>query len=224
RVVTVRFKPVSDAARLVDQLLGPCGAYRVPKALKLITIEDQPERLARIAEAIGSWDLPPRSVELTVSLIMARRDDGGADKGLVGEIRGVTETLSEVTSYTTFERVGTASVRAMEGGEASLELGGRYKVAFRVGGVDPERGIVQLQPFSLSRLPRPGEAASGLGTVPHRLLSMELDLPEGQMHLVGAPGRARDKALFLALTVWALDDAERSLLPDDLGAPLSPEE
>ncbi len=216
RVVPVRYKPVSDAARLVDQLLGPCGAYRVPKALKLITVEDEPERLARIAEAIGSWDVPPLNVEMTVSLIMARRDDAGPEKGLVGEIRGLTETLSQVTSYTRFERLGTASVRAIEGGEASVELGDRYKVEFRVEGVDPSRGIVQLQPLSLSRLRRPGEVASGLGTVPRRLLSMELDLPEGQMHLVGAPGRARDKALFLALTVWTLDGEAGSRLPAGL--------
>jgi hypothetical protein len=204
-VVPVRYKPVSDAARLVDQLLGPCGAYRVPKALGVITVEDEPERLERIADAVASWDAPPRSVEVTVSLIMARREEGAAGEGFVGEIRGVTETLSEVTAYTTFERIATATIVASEGRDATIDLGGRYRASFRVGAVDTRRGIVQLEPFSLERVPGPGEVASGMPRRVRRLLSADLDLPEGQLHLVGAPGRDREKAIFLALKVWSVD-------------------
>ena len=53
RVIAVRYKPLSEASAVVEELLGPCGAVRVPKTSRLLTVEDEPERLDRIARALG---------------------------------------------------------------------------------------------------------------------------------------------------------------------------
>lgn len=198
RVFTLRYRPVAEGAQLIDQLLGPCGSYKVPKSLRLVSVEDEPERLARIAEALASWDLPPRTVEITVSLILASRDPAPPG-GLAQEIRGVSDTLSQITRWTRFDRIGSVTLRVAEGGEAEADLGEGFSVAFRLAGVDSERHVIQLEPFDLRRTPGNGEAGAGLGGPRTLLGGLTLNLLEGKLNLVGAPGRQQDRALFLAL-------------------------
>lgn len=207
RVFTIRYRPVSEGALLVDQLLGPCGSYKVPKSLRLLSVEDEPNRLARIAEALASWDLPPRTVEITVSLILASRDPAPPG-GLAQEIRGVSETLSQVTRWTSFNRLGSVTLRVAEGGEAEAELGDGYSVAFRLATVDKERQVVQLEPFDLKKSPGNRETGAALGGARVVLGGLTINLPEGKLNLVGAPGRQQDRALFLALRAVSLPDNE----------------
>lgn len=200
RVVAIRYKPVGEAALLVEQLLGPCGAYRIPKALKVITITDEAQHLERARQALVSWDVPPRTVEVSVSLILATRD-APPREGIAGEIREVSEQLAQLTRFTRFERLGTATVRALEGGQAEAEIGGHYRVVFHVQAVDAERGIVRIEPFELYQQPDPAEAGAAR-PAPRRVLGMAVNLPEGRTNLVGAPARGNERALFLALTAW----------------------
>lgn len=65
--------------------------------------------------------------------------------------------------------------------------------------VDKERQVVQLEPFDLKRARETGRleqlwGAAWSGRADHQL-------PEGKLNLVGAPGRQRNRALFLALRV-----------------------
>lgn len=201
RVLEIKFKPLGEAAALVGQLLGPCGTYRVPKALGVVAIEDEREILDRVSEALASWDVPPPVVEVSVSLVLATRDAPPAG-GIAEELRDVSETLSRVTRWTNYERIGSATLRIAEGSRAEADLGERYRVAFRVGGVDPDRGIVHLEPFDLLRMPHPNEAASGLRSPRLLLANSALNVFEGRPNFVGAPSRTRDRAIFLALEVW----------------------
>lgn len=200
KVFPIRYKPISEAVLLVDQLLGLCGSYKVPKALRVVSVQDEPAQLEKIAQALASWDTPPRQVELTVSLILATRT-APPSKNLAGEIGQVSESLAQLTRFTSFERLGTVTLRAHEGGTAEGEIGEKYVVSFRVEGVDPERGIVRLGPVELFQR-KDGREAGAADSSPRRLISMTVNLPEGRMNLVGAPGRGNDKALFLALTAW----------------------
>jgi len=201
RVFEVHFRPVSEAVLLVDQLLGPCGSYRVPKALGVIAVEDEPRALERVARALESWDVPPSSVEVTVSLILATREAPPAG-GLRAELRDVSETLSRVTRWTHYERLGSARLHAVEGGTVQADLGQRYRVSFRVDAVDPDLGVVRLEPFDLLRLPGPEETAAGLRSPLVILANSALNVFEGRLNLVGAGSRQRDRALFVALEVW----------------------
>lgn len=207
RVVTVRFKPLPEAAMLVEQLLGPCGAYRVPKALRVITVTDEPQQLERVAQALASWDVPPRPVEISVSLILATREPAPGKNQIMKELRDVSEQLAQLTRFTHYERLGTATVRAVEGGGAEAEIGERYTVSFKVGAVDPDHNIVRLEPFELYQRPDPSETGASEQR-PRRLLAMlQVNLPEGTQNLVGAPARGNERALFLALTAWTTKPA-----------------
>ena len=201
RVLEIKFKPLAEAAALVDQLLGPCGSYRVPKALGVVAVEDERANLERVSEALAGWDVPPPVVEVSVSLVLATRDAPPAG-GIAEELRDVSETLSRVTRWTNYERIGSATLRIAEGSRAEADLGDRYRVAFRVGSVDPDRGIVHLEPFDLLRMPHPNEAASGLRSPRLLLANSALNVFEGRPNFVGAPSRTRDRAIFLALEVW----------------------
>jgi len=205
RVFPVRFHSMAEAALLLDQLVGPCGAYRVSKPPRAVTVDDTPDNLERIRQALASWDVPPRSVEITVSLVLATMDPP-AGEGVLEEIRGVSRTLSEVMRWSHFERLGSVTLRVSEGGRAEALLGDDWQVVFRVAAVDPDQGTIRLEPFELFRLPVPREAASGLAA-PRRVLGWTLNLPEGRMNLVGAPSRGRDRALFVAIEAWTLDPA-----------------
>lgn len=197
RVIAVRYKPLSEASAVVEELLGPCGAVRVPKSSRLLTVEDEPQRLDRIARALAAWDTPPRAVDLSISLILATRDPAPPG-GIARELRGVSESLSQLTRYTSFKLLSSTTLRAMEGKRAEAALGDRYAVAFRVASVDRERGVVSIETFDLLEQPAAGEAGAA-GQAPRTLLRLELALPHGREELVGAPGRRQDRAIFIAI-------------------------
>ncbi len=201
RVFEVHFKRISEAVMLVDQLLGPCGTYRVPKALGVIAVEDEQAALDRVARALESWDVPPATVEVTVSLILATREPP-PEEGIRAELRDVSETLSRVTRWTHYERIGSATLHVVEGGTVRAYLGERYRVSFRVDAVDADLGVVRLEPFDLLRLPHPSETSAGLRTPQVILANSALNVFEGRLNLVGAGSRERDRALFVALEVW----------------------
>jgi hypothetical protein len=197
RVIAVRYKPLSEASAVVEELLGPCGAVRVPKSSRLLTVEDEPGRLDRIARALSAWDTPPRAVDMSISLILATRDPAPPG-GIAKELRGVSESLSQLTRYTSFKLLSSTTLRAMEGKRAEAALGERYSVAFRVASVDRERGVVSIETFDLLEQAAAGEAGAS-GAAPRTILRLELALPHGREELVGAPGRRQDRAIFIAI-------------------------
>lgn len=206
RAIPVRYHSVQEAAGLVGSMLGPCGAFRVPRGTGLVVVEDEPGRLDRIAEAVRSWDLPPQPVEVTISLVLASRDVPKQGAGIAPEIRELSDALSDLMSWSRYERLGTVTVRAMEGGVVEAEVADDYRVSFEVGAVDGERGIVPLEPFALYR--RSDNERGGATLSPWRkLLSVSGDftLEEGRQHVVAAPSRGHDKALILTMSVWVLD-------------------
>lgn len=208
RVIEVRYKPLSQAAQLVDEMLGPCGAYKVSKALGAVIVEDDSPRLERIAEAVSAWDVPPRAVDVTVTLMMASRDLPPVS-GIAEELKDISRTISDMTRWTRFNPLGTVNVRVREGGEAQVEIADRYRVVMKIKGVDAKRRAVRIEPFELDRLPVPASSTgSSLVPPPRKLWGGELDLTEGPQHLVGATARGRRRAIFLVFTVRIVGEDE----------------
>ncbi|GEM_PF-1032274 len=203
RAITVRFKSLSEAALLVDQLVSPCGGYRVIKSVRVITVDDEARNLERVAQAVASWDLPPRSVEVTISMIEGTRE-ARPSGGLADEIRGVSRELAELTSFTSFKTLGTGTLRTAEGSEASLDITEDYRVILKVRTVDPDLGVIAIDPFLLLALPHEAETAAST-TEPRTILSLAVNPREGRLEVIGAPSRVRDRALFLTLEAWSFD-------------------
>lgn len=205
RVMPVRFRPVSEAVDIAASLLGPCGEYRAPKSVRAVTVIDEPLYVSRVIEAIAGWDVPPPTVELTVSLIMARRDPpvaGTARPPIGDELRGVSEALAGLTQWAQYDLVSSGTVKVIEGGSAVVELADGFSVQLAVAGVDVNAGIIKLDPLVLARLPQQGEVAGASRREPQPMLSIRTNLREGHQEIIMAPNREKDRALIVALKAW----------------------
>jgi hypothetical protein len=200
KIIPVRFRPVGDAVQLVDGLLGPCGEYRAPKSVRAITVIDEAQNVSRILTAISDWDVPPPTVELTVSLIRATKQPPTQSLTLADEIRGITKTLGDLTQWTRFEKLDTATIKVSEGSTGQIEVAG-YSVQLHVAAVDVNHAMIKVDPVILSKLPEPAEAGSAT-PLPSTLLQWVMNLREGVNELVAISGQQKDRGLVIAVRAW----------------------
>lgn len=209
RAFEVRYRPLVDAADLVGSLLSADGSLTLKPRLRTLVVQDHAAVLERVAALLEDYDLPPRSVEVTLSLFLGtdqratrpgRRTPSGA---FSKEVRGVIETLGDFTKWTAYEPLGSRSVTGVEGGDPVVaNLSDDYRVVFTVDAVHAVQGVVNVdfKRFSLQRM-----AVDDAGrTEFDNLYTTEMVLPIGRLHVVGAasdPGSKR--ALFLTLQVQA---------------------
>ena len=121
RAFEVHYHPLSDAADLMEPLLSESGVITLRKRLSTLLVEDRTSILAKVEALLAGWDLPPRNVEITLTLFLGtelREEDPEApqdDYGLSTEVRGVMEKLSNFMKWTTYEPLGSRSVIGMAG-------------------------------------------------------------------------------------------------------------
>ena len=72
----IHYQPLADAADVIDPLLSEEGAITLRPRLSVLVVEDRRSVLTRVADLLRSWDVPPRNVEVTLSLFLGidRRD------------------------------------------------------------------------------------------------------------------------------------------------------
>lgn len=200
RAFEVKFKSLADAAELVSPLLTPDGTVTLQPRLKSLTVQDRPAVLDRIGELLKSFDTPPRSVDVTLSLFLGT-DRRGQEPGgrlpptsLNRDVRGVAETLSDFTKWNAYEPLGARSVSGTEGGRVTVGLSEEYRVSYDIEAVQEQS--VKLANFVLQRVLR-GE--NGTETV-QDVYATTVVLPVGRMLMLGAAQNPESKrALFLAL-------------------------
>jgi hypothetical protein len=200
RAYEVRYRALSDAAELVDELLSENGELTLKPRLKTLVVEDRTSILERIGSLLESFDLPPRSVEVTVNLFMGRREESPSGKSgssvpLSREVRGVIETLGDFTKWTAYEPLGSGSVIGVEGAPLETSLTAEYVVSFTVESVH-ESGAVKFQRFSLQRIEHDEDGVER--RVDLYTAGMVVDAGDLTL-LVAASGPDADRALFLAL-------------------------
>src|SRR5262249_21643852 len=71
RVFTLKYKRPEEAALLVRPLLTESGSVILQPKLNTLTVRDSAAAVERTAQAIASWDVPPRAVEIAVTLLRA---------------------------------------------------------------------------------------------------------------------------------------------------------
>src|SRR5262249_11923030 len=94
---SLRHKKVDEVFALISPYLSPRGSVRMQPAQRSLTIQDAPENLSRIAALITAFDLPPRSVEVSVQLILASAG-AGTQAPSPPPIRGVIDKLSALST------------------------------------------------------------------------------------------------------------------------------
>lgn len=196
KVYTIKFKDVEDVVTLISPLLSDFGSLTVQPKLKTITVEDFTLNLNKIGEAIKGYDLPPKNVEVIINLIMAS-EKGEKHGSIAKEIRGVSETLSDFTKWTDYERIGSVVMTSVEGGESASTIGERYRVKFIIEYVNEIRRVIKFSQFLLEKRTM-SEEGSQYGS----LWKWETgpNLVDGKLLVVGAakqPGSK--KALFLTI-------------------------
>jgi hypothetical protein len=128
RAFPVRFRPLADAADVVAPLLSADGTVTLRPRLRMLVVQDREEVLDRVEALLLSFDLPPRNVEVTLSLFLgtdrltAGRQRGGPGPEFSKEVRGVIETLGDVTKWIAYEPLGSRSVTGTEGATVTAEL------------------------------------------------------------------------------------------------------
>ena len=95
RAFTIRYKDVDDVYLLISSSLGDRGSIQSQPHRRTLTVVDTRENLDRISDLIRGYDLPPRSVEVAVQLIMAQAGPGtGTAPPAPPPIRGVIDKLN----------------------------------------------------------------------------------------------------------------------------------
>lgn len=205
RAFEVRYRPLADAADLVGPLLSPEGTLTLRPRLKVLVVEDRVSVLDRVESLLRSFDLPPKNVEVTFSLVLGTNRHGGVYRRNPGrafskEVTGVIETLGNFTKWVAFEPLGSRSVNGLEGDEVAAVLSDEYRVVFAINSVDEATGKVEFRRVSLQRLKTTAEGEESV----ENLYTAGMVVTAGKMHVVGA---ARDpnsnRALFLILNVKA---------------------
>lgn len=206
RAFEIRHRPLFDAADIVAPILSEAGTVSLEPRLRRLIVQDRPDVVERIAEMLADFDVPPRSVEVTVSLFLAtdKRDEEAGRHAqspeVTREIRGVRETLVNFSNWKDYAPLGSATVVSTEGSRVTVDLAEDYQVVYRVDGIDAVQGRerVTFGEFTLRRAVR---TASG-EVVHRRVYTAEImSLTPGRKIMVGASQSPESpRALFVSIS------------------------
>lgn len=204
RTFRVYYKALADAADVVSPLLSDDGSLTMRKRLNTLVVQDRVSVLDRVASLLERFDLPPRNVEVTLTLFlgMVRQEDDDREAStsnvMTREIRGIVETLKDFTKFHDYEPLGSRSINGLEGASVTADLTQDYRVVFTVDAVDERRGVVKFERVVLQRLERDAEGRE----TAEELYSMGMVMEMDRLRVVGAAsGPDSKRALFLTVQV-----------------------
>jgi hypothetical protein len=201
RAFEVRHRALHDARTLIIPALSAEGTVTLRPQISRLVVRDHASVLDEVAALLRSFDLPPRNVEVTLSLFLGseRREAGRQlrPESFARDVRGVTQTLGDFTKWTSYEALGSQAVTGSEGSRVSVDLSENYRVVFQVENVqEGAGGTIRLKDVSLQKLVRTAD-----GTVRAQdLHTSTIDLAVGRLLVVGAAQKPDSpQALFLTL-------------------------
>ncbi len=191
RVFTLKHRSPDEALAAVRPVLTETGSVIVQPRGKTLTVRDTSEAVERAARTIAAWDVPPRPLDLRVTLL--RASTGGplvktAVPGTEGELRPVGERLRKLFKFTDYVRLDTVLVQGTEGQTVAWVLGREYRLEFQIESTgDPRQ--VRLRGLTFERLRRsPGP---GVADVRSDILRTTINVPIGQPFILAV---GRDEA------------------------------
>jgi hypothetical protein len=201
RTYRVRYLPLADTAELVEPVLSDDGELSMQVKQGTLVVVDRVSVLDRVGSLLESYDLPPRNVQLTLTLILGT-DDSEAEAGRMSmpnvskSVVDVVEKLQGILKWKQLELIGSHSVNGIEGGKVSANLSDEYRVVFRIDQVDEVAGKVLLQDFAVQKIV---PLADG-GVRYDDVYAMDVVSPIGRLNVLGAAsGPEANRALFLTL-------------------------
>jgi len=197
RVFNLKYRNADDAYILVSPYLSPQGSIRSQPHQRTLTVVDTPDVVRHVETLIAGFDLPPRTVEVAVQLILASAEKA-SQAPAPPPIRGVIERLNALnTRWSDYRLVGDARVLGTEGERSSIQVGDDYRVDFRIDPIDEGSRVIRFKPFELARRELTVEGNERYTPV----LNTVLNLRDSQVFIVGASKMERsNRALFMTIT------------------------
>jgi len=204
RSYVLEYRPVAEAAEAIGDWIGEEGSVSMRPRKKTLVVTDVAATHDRIAAFLEAFDVPPRTVDVSVSLMLASdrtRDEAGRRTPLsavTAEVRGVMESVGDFTRWVDYEPLGTHAASTVEGRTTSVRLDDTYGVDYRVDGVEtgPDGDRIRLSPFRLIRFRMGSDGVERQETV----FETAMRLPVGRLQVLGAAsGADADRALFLTV-------------------------
>ena len=202
RAFPIQHRPVGEIALLVEPLLSPDGSMTIQPQFNLLTVQDSPAAIARVAKLVAEWDVKPPSYTVRVRVLLGTTVP--ATPGPASPlIEGFGSELTKVFHFTSYQEVETVQIPAPVGTPVAGEAGGRYHLRFlvRTGAGDPER--VQLAQFEVARR----EAGVGGNDTFRSVLRTTVSLEVGQTAIVAA-ARSEGASQGLVLVLWAARESK----------------
>jgi hypothetical protein len=196
RAFEVRYRTLPDAADIVGSLLSPEGELTLKPKLGVLVVEDRQSVVERVESLLRSFDLPPRSVDVTLSLFLGTRRVDDATTRADTRRPVIDLPPLQFTKWTAYESLGSRSVQGLEGHEVVTLLSDNYQVAFVVEFVDERQHIVKFKNLTLQRI---SQTAEGVERV-ENLYSLAGVVDSGKQNIFGgAADPHAERALFLTV-------------------------
>jgi hypothetical protein len=198
RVFALKYRSPDEALAVVRPVLTEGSSVIVQSKGNTLTVRDSAAAVERAARTIDAWDLPPRRINLTVTLLRASTDDRGGRPGRpdgADQLQGVGERLRKLFRFTDYARLDSVLVQGIEGQTVAYVLGGEYRLEFLIEpGTIPQQ--IRLKGLLFERLRRvPGP---GIADVRHDILRTTINVAVGQPYILAV---GKDEAVAGALVL-----------------------
>ena len=198
RVFTLKHRSPDEALVVVRPVLTEGASVIVQPRGNTLTVRDSAAAVEQAARTIAAWDLPPRRIDLAVTLLRASTDDRNgrpAGPDAADQLPGVGERLRQLFRFTSYARLDSVLVQGVEGQTVAYLLGGGYRLEFQIEpGESPQQ--VRLKGLLFERLRRvPGP---GIAEVRHDILRTAINVVMGQPYILAV---GKDEAAAGALVL-----------------------
>jgi len=129
RVFQLHHRSVIEATQVIQQLLSEDGTLTFHPQGALLTVQDHPEVVERIAAVLADFDREPAGYRLRVDLLEGLRDAGAA----TGETVDVAAKVQRMFPFSAYQRLASAVVEGRVGARGGVELGESFTLRFYAG-------------------------------------------------------------------------------------------
>ena len=183
----LKFRRAEEAAILLRPMLSPKGSIVLQSKQNSLTLRDSNGVIEQSAQAIATYDVPPRAASISVTLLKASTESSPAAHPSVSEeIRVVGERLKKLFNFTGYTPLDSFVVQGTEGDVVDYVIGSQYRLEFLIDSTADDT-MVRLKHLTLVRLRR---EPSGNETR-REVLKTSLNIPVGQTYVLGI---GRDEA------------------------------
>jgi hypothetical protein len=132
RVFSLKYHAPDAALPVVGPLLTDGGSVIVQPKGNTLTVRDTVAAVERASKALTTWDVPPRALQLRVTLLKATSSGNpvGGKPVEPEEIRGISDRLKKLLSVTDCARLDSVVVQGVEGQTVAYVIGGEYRLEF----------------------------------------------------------------------------------------------